>query len=86
MFESVVGLKATSVCDFGRDLKQSVVLHVSRSCLCHCVCGVRYEEMVWGSVWRDGAERGSMELELGAWLSYCRSRARQAYGLLSVEQ
>jgi hypothetical protein len=34
-------MKATSVCDFGRNLKQNVVLHVSRSCLCHCVCGVR---------------------------------------------
>jgi hypothetical protein len=76
-------MKATSVCDFGRNLKQDVVLHVSHS-RGHCAG-------VFGSVgWRERrngkfreqfekreGERGRggtglMELELGAWLDCCR--------------
>jgi hypothetical protein len=39
-------MKATSVCDFGRNLEQDVVLHVSRAGLSHC--GL--------VVWEDGGK------------------------------
>jgi hypothetical protein len=34
-------MKATSVCDLGRNLEQHMVLHVSRA-FSHCVGGVMY--------------------------------------------
>jgi len=71
-------MRCTSVGNFGGNLKQDVVLHVSLYRFGHCVCGLggKARVCVWVQVGGEAAAVGAAELGIGReWvqmLSYCR--------------